>query len=284
MGGAALDRSPRAVRRSAWRDLALWVALLLALSPSLVDLAAHQVAQPWARPSAIFAPLWALAALRDRSPRRPHRDGYLLLAVGVGIALACVGGGMARLGRPGIPIAMVGLARALGRPSLPRALLAVWMIPVPDAITKALSPGLEAAVGMGAAALARALGVDASFADEQLVGPSGALALEPADGGLPLVALLAGLAWYRAASSDAPLGAAVRASLRAVPWGFAAQAAGLVFACALAIAGAPRAARDLLHHGVWMVATAIVLLRARSSPASPRRMRLEPSALARRGR
>ena len=272
------------MRRGAWRDLAVWVALLLALSPSLVDLAAHWVAQPWARPSAIFAPLWLLSVWRDRSPRRPHRDGYLLLALGLGIALACVGGGMARLGRPGIPLAMVGLARVLGRPALSRALVAIWMIPVPDAITNALSPGLEAVVGMGAAALARGLGVGASFADEQLVGPAGPLALEPADGGLPLAAMLAGLAWYRVASSGAPLGATAHASLRAIPWGFAAQAVGLGFACAIAIAGAPGPARDLLHHGVWVVTAAIVLLRARARPATPRRMRLDRGALARRAR
>ena len=281
-GCAALDRSPSALRQVAWRDCALWIALLLALSPSLLDLAAHWVAEPWARPSAIFAPLWLVSALRDRSLRRPHVDGYLLMALGLAIALASVGGGMTRLGRPGIPLAMVGLARALGRPALPRALVAAWMIPLPNFITHALSPGLEALVGKGAAVLAHALGLHVSFADGQLSGPAGALALEPADGGLPLAAMLAGLAWYRAASSDAPLRAAARAALRAAPWGLAAQTVGLCIACALAIAGAPGTAADILHNGVWLAAAAVFLLRARSRPESPGRMRLNPGALARR--
>jgi hypothetical protein len=278
-----LDRLPSAAR-AGWREPVLWVALCAALSPSLVDLARHWVEQPWALPSAIFAPLWLLVTLRDRSPRRPHADGYLLLALGLAVALGCAGGGMVRLGRPGIPLAILGLSRVLGRPTPARALVAAWMVPVPDALLNALSPGLESAIAAAAVALARGFGVDASFTDGLLAGPAGALALGPADGGIPLAALLGGLGWYRAASSGASIGAAAVAALRSAPWALPVQIVALCLACGLALAGASGLAGDLLHYGVWIAAMAAAWLGGRRRSARPERMRLGPGARWRRAR
>ena len=191
---------------------------------------------------------------------------------------------MARLGRPGIPLAIVGLARVLGRPTPARALVAAWMIPVPDVLTDALAPGLESAVGAGAAALARGFGLDASFASGRFSVPAGTLVLEAADGGLPLAALLAGLGWYQAASSGSSLRAAARAALRTALWALPAQAAGLSLACGLAIARAPTLARAVLHCVAWGAAAAIAVLHLRGRAEPSGRMRLDPGALARRAR
>jgi len=273
-----------AARASGWREPVLWIALCAALSPSLVDLGGHWAARPWALASAIFAPLWLLATLRDRSPRRPHADGYLLLALGLVVALGCAGGGMARLGRPGIPLAILGLSRVLGRPTPARALIAAWMVPVPDALVNALSPGLESAIAAAAVALARGFGVDASFTDGQLAGPAGALVLGAADGGLPLAVLLGGLGWYRAASSGASIGAAAVAALRSAPWALPVQIVALCLACGLALAGASGLAADLLHYGVWMAAMAAAWIGGRRRSARPERMRLGSGARWRRAR
>jgi len=271
-------------RRNGLRDLVLWAALLAALSPSLADLAQHWVVEPWARASALFVPLWLLCAWRDRAPRRPHADGYLLLALGLAVSLAAVGGGMARLGRPGIPLAVVGLARALGRPSPPCALVALWLIPVPDALVERLSPGLEAAVPALAAAVARAFGAQAEWIGGRLVAPAGALAFDAADGGLPLVWVLAGLGWYGAAARRGPLRDAGLAALRAAPWALAAQLLGLLAASGLVVAGRPAAAAVLLRDGVWSAAAAFGLWRAQRGTARARDRSLEPAALPRAGR
>src|SRR5262245_16270637 len=88
------------------REILLWSALTIALSASWVDLATHGIAEPWARPAALFPFLFVAAALRDRRRERPRRSGALLVVAGLALSLFAVGGGLDRLGRPGIPIAM----------------------------------------------------------------------------------------------------------------------------------------------------------------------------------
>jgi hypothetical protein len=182
---------------------------------------------------------------------------------------------MPRLGRPGVPLAVVGLARALGRPALPRALVALWWIPVPDFLVNRLAPGLETIVPWLCAGAAQALGIDASWtrgsefhpaAGGRLFGPGGALLFDPADGGLPLAVVLAGLGWYRAAGHGGPLARCAASALRVAPWAIPIQALGLVATCAVAIAGSPFGAGLLLHYGLWMAAAGGFHLRARRTP------------------
>ena len=105
------------------RELILWGALVVAFSASWVDLVRHWTEEPWARPSVLFLALFVVAAARDRGRQAPRRGGGLLVAAGLGLSLIAFGGSMDRLGRPGIPLGIIGMARALGRP-FPRHLAA----------------------------------------------------------------------------------------------------------------------------------------------------------------
>jgi hypothetical protein len=275
---AAAARAGPAIRPLA-RSLVLWLALGAALSPSLVDLARHWALEPWARYSALFVPLLVLAGWTDPRAGRPRADGYVLLGLGLVLSVATVGGGMPRLGRPGIVLAVLGLARVLGRPSPARALLAAFAIPVPYALSSALGPGLALLAAHATAAAAHAAGgaVELLRSDEavRLAGAHGSLTLGPADGGLPAIALLAGLGWYRAARRGAPVAAAAWTALRWAPLGLAAQALLLAAAAGVFLAGVPAGARGILDHGLWAVAAVGLLAtrgdrRAASEPAGVR--------------
>jgi hypothetical protein len=251
---------------TAWRASALWLGLAAALSPVLADLAQHWAAEPWARYSAVFVPLALSLAWSDAPSRRPRADGWLWIALALALALVSAGGGMARLGRPAIPIAVLGLARVLGRPAPVRAALAVWVVPLPNALLQATSPGLEWLVGAGLARAAAGLGIPLQWVQTRdfvgLTAPGGSLALGGVQGGLPLVALLAGLGWYAAARHDAPLRAAARRALRWAPWGLVVQAAAIALAAVLLAAGSPGAARGLLVHATWIAVAACGLVLA----------------------
>src|SRR5690606_27207394 len=155
------------------------------------------------------------------------------VAAGLGLSLLAVGGGVARLGRLGIPLAVVGMARALGRPPLATALLALWMIPPPARVLTALAPGLEQAMAHAAAALAGALDVPARAAPYGLVLAGSTLELFAADGGIPLVVYCAGIGWWRAVRAGGGPRAALASAARYAPFGGLAQAAGLALAFAL---------------------------------------------------
>lgn len=241
----------------------LWLGLGVALSPSLMELARHWLAEPWSRYAALFVPLWIACARADTGPARPRPAGHLLLALGVAWAAIAVGGGMGRFGRPGIALAVVGLAAVLGRPSLARALLAAFAIPVPSAILDRV-PGVErisaALVAGGADALGLALAWRPALEGVELVAGGGqVLALGPENGGLPLAALLAGLGWYAAAREGASPRQAARAAVRRAAWAIGLQPLAIVVAGGLLLAGAPGLAKGMLQTGLWLVVAAVSL-------------------------
>jgi hypothetical protein len=250
--------------------LALWIGLGIALSPSLAELGSHWLAEPWTRYSALFVPLWILAARTDPGQARPRRLGFALVALGVAISVVAVGGGVARFGRLGIVLAAVGLAVALGAPALPRALVALFIVPVPSAVASAL-PGLEVGSARAAAWLAQAAGIEAGVRATpgaiELVGSSGSLALAPEHGGLPLAALIGGLGWYGAVRRGASTRSALGACARTAPWAVLVQPIGLACAAGLLFSGAPASARTVVDSGIW-ITTALVagLVLLRSAP------------------
>lgn len=260
-----------ALAASHWtmRERVLWSALAIALSASWFDLARHWWEEPWARPAALFLPLFVAAAAHDRGRQEARWDGALLVAAGLGWSLLAMGGGLPRLGRPGVPLAMFGLARALGRPSLAVSLLALWVIPPPFALVKALSPGLETGLAWSAATIAEARGSQTLLTPWFLEVGGARLPLGPADGGLPLAAYLAGLGWWAGGWTGGGIREAARRAVRMLPLGFVAQALGLTLAFALLLAGAPEPARVLLDQLPWPVlALALFALRPQRAAAS----------------
>lgn len=241
----ATRETPKASRL---REALFWTGLAIALSPVLNDWLAHAAREWWARGSVLLALLALLCMAEQREAAAPRRDGYLLLALGLAVALVSVGGGMPRLGRPGAPIAILGMARVLGRPSPLRAASSLFMLPPPKLLMQAL-PGLHGIF----AALAVHLHGDLARVGDDLRFGALLLPLEPADGGLPLCALLAGLGWIAAVRRGAALPAAARAALIGALLALPIQAAALCAALALLLAGHPDAARALLSHAPWLL-------------------------------
>ena len=262
----------KGIRGSSWtpRELVLWGALGIALSLSWVDIARHWADEPWARPSALFLALGLAAAAREHTRSRPRGDGYLLVAVGLGMAVLSVGGGESRMGRPGLALAIFGMARALGRPSIGVALLAFWVIPPPFALSTALSPGLERWLAELMIQVARMFGLNASLGWRALEIAGIQLPLRATDGGLPLCVYLAGIGWWTAVWRGGNLRQAARAAIRMAPLGLVAQAIALVLAFALLLGGAANAARATLDIWPWPV-LALALVMARPMLPSPAR-------------
>jgi hypothetical protein len=260
--GSLADAAPEP--ESPWeiRELLLWGALGGAFSASWVDLVGHWMDEPWARPAVLFLALFVVAAARDRVRQAPRRGGGLLVAAGLGLSLIAFGGGLGRLGRPAIPLGIIGMARALGRPSLATSLLALWMVPPPFALSEALSPGLERGLAWLAAGAAEARGLPALLSLHTLEIAGATLQLRRTDGGVPLAIYLAGVGWWGAVRAGGGVREALRAAARIAPLGFVAQALVLCVAFALLAARDPNAARTVLDHGAWPV-LALALYRVR---------------------
>ena len=142
------------------RDALLAAALLLALAPVFEEIGRHVAANPWTTYVLGHDPVLR-AGVRARGAAAPaKRDGLLWIAAALALEMLGLLAGPAQIGRLGVPLAAVGLARLLGRPALPGALLACWLVPFPNALLRVASPGLEALLLDLAARGAALLGAD----------------------------------------------------------------------------------------------------------------------------
>lgn len=234
--------------------LVLWCALFVGLSPTLLDLARHWLAESWALPFAGFVPLWLLAVQSDRQPARPRPLGVWLLIGGLLLAAFAATSGSTRLGRYGVPAAVVGLALWLGTPALVRALIAVWWIPMPNVVQASLfAPLARVAEGI-ANRLAAWTGGEPLYAARQLLPAVDPVRIGPEDLGVQVCWLLAGVAWYAAARRGADVPRAAGLALRSALIGVPLQAMALAVASALALLGSSSAARAWLDLFLPLVA------------------------------
>lgn len=272
MDDAVACHEHTSARALSLREIVLWSALAVALSPVLWDLGAHVIADPWAGYSAVFPLLLVLAARHGQRYEEPRATGYLLLAAGLFVTLVGVGGGMDRLARPALPLAVIGLARLLGRPPLPVALLALGMVPVPSFVLAPVAAMVGPVLAGLAAMICGFLGLSLQAHGATLAGIKGTIELGYGDTGLPLAILLAGLGWYaglRRASTEAPTGdsesvlrQAAHKALRWLPWAIPVQVAAIIGAGIALSLGSVLWSRVLLDCGVWTLTTAVGLVRA----------------------
>ena len=241
--GAAHDAAEQGPVSPA-RETLLWIALLAALSPVVLDWARHLVAEPAVRYAAVFVPLVLHLARQcpERAPRRPL--ALWLVVAALALSVLAVGGALSRFGRLAVPLAVCALAAWLGRPKLSVAALALWAIPVPGFLLKTGGMLLEKL-------------------------PSGPLPLTGGDCGLPLAALLSGLAYHAALVRGERVASGVRSAalwaLLAIP----AQALAVALASGIAALHSVEAARALLTHAPGFLAAAIaawILLGKRRRP------------------
>jgi hypothetical protein len=165
------------------------------------------------------------------------------------------------IGRLGLALAVVGLARWHGSPKLSVALLAFGAIPVPVASIVYTTPWLESLWASAATQFVQLLGGEVSASGPLFGSSAGRLELGPIDGGLPLLGVLVELAWYAAVRQGLPGRALLgRVALGAVLTG-PIQLIGVTAAVFLLTFGFADVARVWLDHGLWLGVAAWVVWR-----------------------
>jgi len=234
----------------------------VAFLPVLAELVRHLTDLPNQR-SFLLAPLlFLLCAWRGPSQAvARHRDGLLLLLVAVALQFVGIASDIVVIGRLGLALAVVGMARWHGSPKLPVALLAFGAIPVPVAVLGYTTPSLESLWGGAAAQFVQFLGGEVDVSGPLFRSSAGRLELMATDGGLPLLRVLVELGWY----SGVRQGLSCRALLMRVALGavLAApiQLIGVTIAVFLLTFGLADVARVWLDHGLWLGVAACVIWR-----------------------
>ena len=239
--------------------LALWIALFVGLSPTLLDLARHWTTEPWAAPFAVFVPLWFVAVRRPDLRLRPRSFGLLLVIAGLLLATFAATSGVTRWGRFGVPIAVVGLAIWIGTPPPARALVAAWWIPLPHFLQTALFFPLSRIGERLATDLQSWTGGAPVYTAKKLLPAIDAVPIGPADLGLQVCWFLAGVAWYAGVTGGRALRGSAHLALRAALLGVAIQVLALALAVPLTIAGSAALARGFLDLVVPLVAVGALL-------------------------
>ena len=96
------------------------------------------------------------------------------------------------------------------------AVLALWLLPLPSVVARALSPGLEVAMGNGIGAMLPGIDFDSAATGRAFVYAGERLRIEPLDGGLALGFGLASVGWARAVVAGRSLSTAIASGLA---WG-----------------------------------------------------------------
>ncbi len=223
----------------------------------------------------VAAALLIVAAWRERSRDEPHLgSGIAVLALASLLEIVGILGDASTLTRLSVPLAVIGTARVLGRPTLPVALLSLWIVPIPVFLLEPVRAPLEHAA---ASVVARALQLfsGAGTAVGPLVRAQGeVLELQSPDAGLHLAHLLALLGWYASVILHASVGSAARTGLVAAFLAVPLQPVFLGLAAfAFHVSGAS-AARGLLDLGLPALVTVGFL-----AWAEQRRRRALPAAL-----
>ena len=258
MTSVSEERAVRPVRRG--EALVLWAGLLVAFSPTLLDLARHMAENPWARYAVLFPFLFARCALNDPEQLPERRDGTLWLGLGMGVELFGIFAGATRIGRMGLALAAIGLCRRFALASWPSLVLLALAVPLPDAVLRWTSPGAENALLSAASDLLGPLGVTIEINGTQAFYGTQALALGRSDSGAPLAVLLIGLSWYHSLMLGTPARAAALRAAAAPLLAIPVQIAAIALALLTLPLGAGAAGRLALTHLPWMAVAAVGLV------------------------
>jgi hypothetical protein len=250
-------------RKSTALELGLWVALLAAFSPTLTNLGSHWWEQAWPRYSLIFIPLlvWCVRCEQasEEPPRAWRRFGVSLLALSLLMQLVATSGAMPALGRPALALAIIGLLLFRGLTSARCALLALWIIPMPNLVSTRLAGvacanALYRAVG----SLLSPLGLDLEIESEWIRSGTNELQIAPETGGLLMLSLILGLAWYRMLRTGNGVGSMIRDLVPMLLAGAAVQLAAVAAASITLVSGRADTAQAILDLAWLIPAVAVV--------------------------
>lgn len=245
----------------------LWLALAVGFSPILVNLAQNLASHPEYRVILLAPVLLLLAARSDATREVPgRRDGLVVVAVGALFQLLALIASFWTIGRLGLVLGAIGLARWQGHPRLAVMALLLFAIPLPGTVLAMPSPSLESALARFAAAFLGLLGLPVEAVGFSLLTPTGRIDLSPADGGALLAVALAALGWYAAARAGAAIPEAAK---RALLWALLAvpiQPLVVLLGAGLLAAGLPHVGERWLTEGAWLLVAAIGLARIHRAP------------------
>ena len=247
-----------------------WLALFAGFSPVLAQFIGfemwHAPTSTLAAPVLIAISLWQRRVLADP----PRRSGAVLIAAGLLLEVLGVALRVWTVAWLGFPVAVIGMALWLGRPSWRIAVLALGLVPIPESIRGAYTPAAETAVLGGACAAWRALGVAFSCTGPVARLGDRHLELLADDAGWTLAPLLGQLGWFLAVSRGATGRSALLWSVAFASATVLLQPLAIALALGLLMLSSEEVARTWVSQGVWIgCAGAAVLwsLRAAQVPA-----------------
>jgi hypothetical protein len=271
---AAAPRSVPARRRGL--DGALGLALAVAFSPGLYDLARQWWLYPWSRYSAVLALLavWTAA----RSPDAPARPRLGFGAVAAALLLQGLGvlAVMPALGRPAAVLAFLGFGLARGLAPLSVASLAIFVVPVPYQVTDWTGGDWVAPqLFQAAAGLLRVVGISVAAGQRHVISGDADFQIDSTQAGLPLAFALVGLAVYAALRLRLPPRRLAAWTAAIFAMGCAAHFGSIVLACLAIAAGSVELAGWSVDTLSWALPAALVVFAVERSPE--RRLPQRPS-------
>lgn len=258
------------------QDWLLWPMLALAFSPVLIDLVSHYAERPAIAYGALFIALFVWETMhRPRGPARPGL-GLGLVVAGLAIELVFSKVGWMRFARPGLALAMIGLASLRGRATPQLALLALFAVPIPGFAVAAFEPLLLPAVAFWLRVLG-GIGSPMEIGQEEVFTRDASLAVSPYDAGIPLAVLIAGLCAYAGVRRNWSLGRIARRAALLCPLALPIQMVALGLALWALASDSPDLARVGLGAGTWLATAGVggwLILRhgraRRAAEAAPR--------------
>ena len=177
-----------------------WVALALALSPTLYEWARHLAADDSREFSSLLPVLLMILANRLLPAAEPKRSpvwGITMITGAIALQMVGILADSWTLARLGIPIACLGMAQRLGYPHPRSVFLIFFAVPLPTSIISLTTPWLESSyVWPTAELLNRVFGAGLSTSGPLLLWSGSFFELSAPDGGWITSLILVQLVWF----------------------------------------------------------------------------------------
>ncbi len=240
-------------------DWILGVSLLAAFSPALLNLSGQWLDAGWSRYSIVFVPL-LLRCVRQ-GPRGDVQVwlGSLLIGLCLLAQLLAAQGGFPALGRPAMAGAIIGFLVLRGFCPLRTACLALWIVPVPSFLCSLLRGEATADFLFHQSKVALSFIGLIPAAWEGLAEGGRQFSVIPVYNGLPLLALMTGLALFAAIRQELDSRRTLRLALLLGIAGVGVHLLSVLLATTALGHGSPDLATTIVETLSWLLPTAGVI-------------------------